>query len=345
MVEFIDGKVNVQKLEVTDIISVDVLQNFLDNFALGMNCAAVSVDREGREITKPSYYREYCKNYIHKTALGDKRCAECHNNMGKEALKINKPYVGRCHAGLIDFAVPIKVHGEHIGTVLGGQVLHEQPEELKVKEVALELGIQEESLWEAAKNIDIVDKINVDSAAQVLDIVVNALAENGYNRLEIDYLSKNLAENFMQISKTIEILAESAQEITSNQNELTNRINEVDTVTKDVSDILKSIAGFAGKTKLIGLNASIEAARLGNDGRGFAVVAKEIQTLAERSNNTVTEVNKLNEQIRDKIMLTIQDASSTLSATEDQSAAMEELSATIQNTVGLAERLEMILVK
>ena len=44
MVEYKDGKIWLEKLEIKDIIDIDVLQDFLDNFALGMNCAAVAVD-------------------------------------------------------------------------------------------------------------------------------------------------------------------------------------------------------------------------------------------------------------------------------------------------------------
>ena len=71
MLEFIRGEVNLQKLEVSDITDIKVLQEFLDNFALGMNCAAVSVDRDGNEITKPSYYRYFCNNFIQNSYVVD----------------------------------------------------------------------------------------------------------------------------------------------------------------------------------------------------------------------------------------------------------------------------------
>lgn len=342
MIEILNEQINLKKLEATDIIEVDVLQKFLDNFALGMNCAAVSVDRTGNEITNPSYYREFCSKYIHGCASGDRECANCHNRFGEEATKSKKPYVGRCHAGMIDFSAPIIVKGEHLGTVLGGQILDKAPTENEIKSVARNLGIDEDKLWNAATKISIVPMKNISAAAEVLFIVVNTLAENGFNRLEMETLSNHLADNFMQISKTVEMLAESAQDITYNQNALTVKIKEVNDVTIEISNILKSISSIAGRTKLIGLNASIESARLGNDGRGFAVVANEIRSLAEKSNVTVMEVNKLNEQINHKIDSTLQDANNTLGSTEDQSAAMEELSATVQNSVILAERLKAL---
>lgn len=340
MVNVENGVIDLKSLEVVDIIDVSVLQSFLDNFAIGMNCAAVSVNRKGEEITKPSHYREFCSNFIHMSTLGDQRCAVCHNDMGEKSVASGKPYVGSCHAGLIDFAAPIIIRGEHLGTVLGGQILDEQPIEKDIRRVAGELDLPSDSLWNAAQGIDVVAKDNIVAAAEVLYIVVNAFAQNGYNRLEIETVSKDLASNFIQISKTVEVLADSAQNISGSQNDLSVKIDEISSVTTEIADVLTAIAKVADKTKLIGINASIEAARLGNNGRGFSVVAKEIQTLSETSKSTALKIKELNTQINERIDQTKNNAKDTMDSTQDQSAAMEELSATVQNTVVLAERLQ-----
>lgn len=340
MIRYIDGKVDLDVIEVVDIIDVNVLQSFLDNFALGMNCAAVSVDRNGAEITNPSYYRDFCQKYIHTTALGDSNCAKCHNEMGIKAVEMGKPYVGQCHAGLIDFAAPVIIKGHHIGTILGGQILNTEPDQNKIESVAETLGLDKEKLWEASQKIDYVSQRNIEAAAEVLYVVVNALARSGYQSLETKQLSSTLVDNFLQISQTVDVLANSAQNITSSQHDLGNEISDIDELSKQIGNILKAISNVANHTKLIGLNASIEAARLGNDGRGFAVVAKEIQKLSDNTTKTTSEISKLNKQIDEKITVTVNNSNSTLEITEDQSAAMEELSATVQNSVEIAEELK-----
>ncbi len=344
MISVVNEKIDLKKLEIEDVISIPTLQKFLDNFAIGMNCAAVSVNRTGQEITKPSHYRPFCSDYIHSNTIGDNRCAKCHSDFGAESVKLGAPYIGKCHAGLIDFSAPIIVQGEHLGTVLGGQILDKEPDEAKIRQVAREIELSEDELYDAAKKIDIVNHKNIEAAAEVLYIVVNTLAQEGYSKIETELLSTNLANNFVEISNTVEILAESAQTITSSQQELYSEISEIRIVTKEIEEVLNSITQVANKTKLIGLNASIEAARLGNDGRGFEVVAKEIQKLSEITKSTTMHINILNSKINEKISITELNSQKTLEITEDQSAAMEELSAAAQNSTELATRLKSLIV-
>lgn len=342
MVNFLDGEIDVKALEMADVIDISMLQQFLDNFAVGMNCAAVSVDREGHEVTRPSYYRPFCQDFIHKSSIGDSRCATCHNDMGKQAVDLQKPYVGTCHAGLIDFAAPVIIKGEHIGTVLGGQILDREPDEDTIRKVATEIRTDSDALWNAAGKIDIIPERNIKAAAEVLFEVVNALAQNGYSRLETELLANNLIESFNQISETIDMLANSAQTITYSQEGLSTEIQQIEETANKISDIVSSISKVADRTKMIGLNASIEAARLGNEGRSFSVVAKEIRDLAENTKLTAAQITDLNLQINNKVDSTIDQSKTTLETTQDQSAAMEELSATVQEMLSIVSKLQKL---
>lgn len=340
MIKTKEGKLDLSVLELTDIIDINMLQKFLDDFAIGMNVAAIAVNRKGEEITRPSHYRDFCNKFIHSNTTGDHCCAECHNSMGKEALKQKKAYVGKCHAGLIDFAVPVIVGGEHIGTILGGQILMEPMRQEEANRTAKRLGLDSDRLWDAAQAIDIVPKTMIDAAASVLHIVVNALADEGYRRIEIAHVAETLIENFVQISSTVEELSISAQQITENQKELTENIQEINKATVEVSQILKSITKVTEKTKLIGLNASIEAARLGNVGKVFSIVANEIRVLSDQTKQTAGNIDVVNVEIAERVAETINHADQTFAITETQSAAMEELTATVQNLVEYAKHLK-----
>ncbi|MDD9266134.1 methyl-accepting chemotaxis protein [Paenibacillus sp. GCM10023248] len=67
--------------------------------------------------------------------------------------------------------------------------------------------------------------------------------------------------------------------------------------TQEIPKLLKVIEEISAQTNLLSLNASIEAARVGEHGKGFAVVAGEIRKLADLTKKSTEEINETIEQI------------------------------------------------
>lgn len=185
-------EIDIDSLEISDVIDINLLQTFQDNFAESMDIASVTVDRNGNPVTKPSSYTSFCTNFVHSSATGDMRCAKSHRIGGEKALQMGKPYIYTCHAGLIDFAAPILVGGKHIGTILGGQVLAKKAEKSRLLKTAEEIGVDENKLVKAVQKVKITSKKNIKAAAEVLFIIANALSEIGYEELKLRKASEKL---------------------------------------------------------------------------------------------------------------------------------------------------------
>lgn len=338
-----NNQLDLEVLEVEDIIDIELLQKFQDNFAIGMNCASITVNRQGKQITKQSSYTKFCSGLIQSNNIGRERCAESHKRMGEEAVKLGRPYVGRCHAGLIDFSAPIMIEGKIIGTVLGGQIVENRPEDKDIIRIANEININSNDCLSALDNVGIAAMKNIEAAAEVLFIVVNSLARDGYNALKLGILSKQLGNNFIQSSSTIEELSASALEIENNQEKLNDEISKVSNITEDINVILESIKNIANQTKMLGLNASIEAARAGESGKGFAVVASEIRKLSDISKQTAGEISKLTDEIVLAVSQTVRNSETILNTTKEQSLAMDEFNISIQDSVIVAEELNNMI--
>jgi Predicted sensor domain len=331
---------DLRSLELSDIIDVDILQQFQDDFANGFGLASVTVDLNGKPVTTPSRYTRFCKEYTHSTECGDKRCAESHRKGGEEAVRTGKPVVYECHAGLIDFAAPIFIEGHQVGTILGGQVLTSIPDESVYRNFAKEIGVDEAGYVAALQEVPQLPKKIIEIAAKFLSIIINHTIKSSYQQRKLKKLIHELNGDLQRISASMEELSASASNVINNQTNLNSEIRNVDTMTGKINEVMDSIKAIADQTQMLGLNAAIEAARAGTAGAGFSVVAEEIRKLSANSKETVGKIKEFTNLIKASVDITVTMGKETTDTVEQQATAIEEITESVQKISSFTEQLD-----
>jgi methyl-accepting chemotaxis protein len=112
--------------------------------------------------------------------------------------------------------------------------------------------------------------------------------------------------------------------------ELNNEIKKVISLSEEINKVSSFIKEIADETKMLGLNAAIEAARAGDAGRGFGVVAEEIRKLSEQSKSTVPKIKELTDNIKSKVSEASERSQNSLASSQEQAAATEETTASVE---------------
>lgn len=115
----------------------------------------------------------------------------------------------------------------------------------------------------------------------------------------------------------IKKMSEAMKGLQNKIEEVAKTILNLSDKTQQIGEITEAVADIAKQSKMLALNASIEAAKAGESGKGFAVVASEVKELADKSQSSTERVQKILQDIR-------QTADKAVMVTEDGTKSVED---------------------
>ncbi len=112
--------------------------------------------------------------------------------------------------------------------------------------------------------------------------------------------AKNVSENAREVAQISQIGEKSTEDTIEGMNHIREQMESIaDSVvglseqSQDISDIIATVDDLTEQSNLLSVNASIEAAKAGEQGKGFAVVAEAIKNLAEQSKQATAQVRTI----------------------------------------------------
>lgn len=200
---------------------------------------------------------------------GIRRCVESH---GRGQLEARVPVAGRDELSLIGAEM------NHMGERLGDLVTRLSDNSQRVAELGDTLSIGAQSL-----------AIRTEQQARELDestVAVQSAARS----------AGDCAELAAQVQQVSQALQAQARQGSGEVLRAVQRMEDIAERAHQMREAVGAIAGIAMQTRLLSLNATVEAAHAGAHGRGFALVAAEVRELSDRTATAAAQIQHLIEQ-------------------------------------------------
>lgn len=179
-----------------------------------------------------------------------------------------------------------------------------------VQSIASATTSQAESAVQAGNNVVTMGNLIVDTETEINGMKTSA---------------QQMADSAEHAAATLEELNMNMEQVKRAMQQIEEQTSATHKSVEHISEVTQLITAIASQTNLLSLNASIEAARAGEHGKGFAVVASEIQQLAEQSNKSAEEIQKV-------LNTLISDSDKTVTVMQDVEQIIEKQEEKIKNT-------------
>ena len=173
---------------------------------------------------------------------------------------------------------------------------------------------------------------------KVLAEKIDAVRESTKEVKEISSETKKIGTKSILV---VSELDERTKESVKMANEINSDICELNDSSKEIEKIIEVIKSISDQTSLLSLNASIEAARVGESGKGFAVVANEIKKLSDQSKEATMMIANIVNNIQNKTRSTVKLVEKANDIFNEQEKSVNNTDGAFRNIIESTENISL----
>lgn len=162
--------------------------------------------------------------------------------------------------------------------------------------------------------------------------IVGAIA-SAYTLQHNDFMSNvtiDIESISTQLSDMVQLLAAQSQQLSATTSEIQSNTSKAVENSKEVNQVTGFIREISEQTNLLGLNAAIEAARVGEAGAGFGVVASEVRKLSVDTKNATQNIESSLGSVQQSILQMEKEISAIATSSNEQAQLVNEFSTLVE---------------
>ena len=173
---------------IEDIFGNENWEKLQDSLVDVTNLAITISNYSGEPVTKHSGCHQFCKKVRENKRLS-KFCERCDARGGFEAMRMNQPFIYKCHFGIVDIAIPVVVDNKYIGAIMAGQVRLPNEEE-ELLEVIMSpsgkenLAAEKQKLMEDYMDLPVLSLTQIQMIANMLYYMCNYMCKEKQKSVE-----------------------------------------------------------------------------------------------------------------------------------------------------------------
>ena len=165
------------------------------------------------------------------------------------------------------------------------------------------------------------------------------------NKLRIEKYMGSMNDIINHLHDKVHIIASHSEQLAATTHEINTQVAQVREDAQRSNGITDLIKNISRQTNLLGLNASIEAARAGQHGAGFNIVAQEVRKLSTETSNATENIEQALKNINVNIESLRDSLTQVNEATSEQAELVQDFSDIIEQLNSLSNEMRHFMAQ